>query len=39
MCMQAALDVVRPAFELLSIIDIIPEEAREGYAAAGGELL
>ena len=37
--MQAALDLSRPGFELLSISDIIPVEAREGYAAAGGEVL
>lgn len=35
---QAALDAPRPEFSLLSISDIIPLEARDGYAEAGGEL-
>ena len=37
--LQAALDVERPAFSLLSISDIIPSSARDAYAEAGGDLL
>ena len=37
--LQAALDAARPTFSLLSITDIIPSGARDGYAEAGGDLL
>ena len=37
--LQAALDAARPTFSLLSISDIIPLGARDGYAEAGGDLL
>ena len=36
---QVLLDAPRPAFQLLSIYDIIPDEKRDLYAAAGGDVL
>ena len=37
--LQAALDAPRPSFSVLSISDIIPRDAQDGYASAGGDLL
>ena len=36
---QDALSVARPAFSLLTICDIIPASAKDGYADAEGALV
>lgn len=33
------LAVPEPAFTILSVADLLPEEARPGYEAAGGDLI
>lgn len=35
--LQGHLDRLSPPFELLQVVDLLPERLREQYAAAGGE--
>ncbi len=37
--LQDAFEAARPMFSILTISDVIPAEAREAYAAAGGDTL